>query len=64
VEHEHPAPAALSDPDRLERLEADLARTAEAMTMVDGGDLDGFDLAVAPLLDPGAPPTLFAPGAP
>lgn len=39
--------------DRLDRLEGDLALVDQAMAQVDAGDLDGFDLTVAPLLGPG-----------
>lgn len=44
----HPAP--LPDQDRLDLLERDLALVDLAMAQVDEGDLDGFDLTVAPLL--------------
>jgi hypothetical protein len=39
--------------DRLDRLEHDLALVDQAMAQVDAGDLDGFDLTVAPLLASG-----------
>jgi hypothetical protein len=39
--------------DRLDRLEHDLALVDQAMAQVDSGDLDGFDLTVAPLLSSG-----------
>lgn len=51
-----PVAAADSDAerlDRLDRLEHDLALVDQAMAQVDAGDLDGFDLTVAPLLGAG-----------
>jgi hypothetical protein len=53
-----PAPTAPAHSDverleRLDRLEHDLALVDQAMAQVDAGDLDGFDLTVAPLLGSG-----------